>query len=269
MAIPGQGNQFDPGLPLNPYYPPPAPGYHRGDPGFDPFPLPPPPAPPRYAPDGGPMINPDNWPWEEGPPQFLPPYTPPGPGGPPPFEQIPGGPTIEQGGPYIAGLPFRPGGGMPNQPMMPPSPGMSPGMPGVTGPPFYGPPQTGGAALTMPPPAGMSPGMPGVTGPPFYGPPQTGGAAPTLPGRGHVPTFRPGSNLGNPYLDSLNDFLYPPPPSQVPDLPWYPPLPTDGPRMLPNSMPLQPASISPPGGGMYPSLGDIGNMMMPGISGAM
>jgi hypothetical protein len=33
---------------------------------------------------------------------------------------------------------------------------------------------------------------------------------------------------------------------------------------MPNSTPLLPASISPVGG-MYPSMSDIGNMMMPGV----
>ena len=92
-------------------------------------------------------------------------------------------------------------------------------------------------------PRNMSPGAPGVTQP--SGVPATGTPAPTHRGSGHVPTIPP----RNPTFE---------------DTPWYPPFIPFNRRPMPNSTPLLPASISPVGG-MYPSLGDIGNMMMPGV----
>ena len=150
-------------------------------------------------------------------------------------------------------------------------------MPGSGAPPYSPYAQPGGAVMTTPynaiapgggaasPPAGASPGMPGVTGPPFYGPPQIGGSAFTYPGTGHVPVINRLPPSGYPALDMMKDFLYPPsrppaapfypypPDPKFPDMPWYPPIMPDGPRMLPGTTPLAPAMISPLGNmPMYP-----------------
>jgi len=92
-------------------------------------------------------------------------------------------------------------------------------------------------------PRNMSPGAPGVNQP--SGVPSTGTPDPSHRGSGHVPTIPP----RNPTFE---------------DTPWYPPFIPFNRRPMPNSTPLLPASISPVGG-MYPSMSDIGNMMMPGV----
>ena len=258
MAIPGQGNQFDPGQQLDPYWPPnaPVPQSPYFPPGsFDPIP-----PPQQFFPDGGPIPDQYDPQWEGGPPQFLPPYSPDEPS---PFQLIPGGPTLpgeEERDPYIAGLPYQQGGDMPNQPM-------------------------------IPAPAGASPGMPGVGAPP-YGPPQTGGAAPTFPGTGYVPFVSPPMppmmnppwmNQGGmypPLLGDIGNMMMPMPQNAGPYGAYNPNLPI-GPGNMSPGAPGTPYPYGPPqAGGAFPTTpgmplpparsgpfapSDIGTMGIPGI----
>lgn len=273
MAIPRPLNQFDPGRELNPSWPPAAP---REDFRF-PFVPPSVPIPPRTDP-----IYDDS-------PQFLEPYVPPGPGQQSPFQTIPTGPEnmLPPSGPYIASLPpaqqsqMGPATGDPrvgNPRLGPAYAHPARGLPPV---PPSGPyvgfqqnlqqmnqmwPQTQQQRMRdfimnsagPAPPGGVSPGMqggiPGM-GPgssPFYGPPQTSGAAPSFPDMSNYP---PGMSPGMPgsgFPSGAYDNIPGPGAGQYGGN-WTWPQRFD----LPTPNPT------------YPSLGDVGNMMMPGIPGGM
>jgi hypothetical protein len=203
----------------------------------------PPPAPGYPRPSPQPNQQPDPG-WDDDyDPQFIPPYVPPGPGQQSPFQPIPPAQINPPAGPYIASV----GGGNPQfqqylqqmQQMWPPTQQQMMRDYIMNS---YGPAQPG-----------VSPGMPGMSAnpgrPPFYGPPQSGqyqGAAPTLPDMSGYPA---GMSPGMPGSGA----------------PPYSPLPQTGGAEWTWPQRFDPPAPSP----MLPSLGDIGNMMMPGIPGGM